>query len=119
MDCFVLQMLLCFRLQYFHSLSLYFVMIPFWVLATVSVADMFKGLVATHRSAWLTLCGAEDVHGAEQWLWVTEDTRSTDLFDGFLEVELPAFSHSNIQRTRMALLWMVAYQQTDGSFEWT
>ncbi|KAK7091676.1 transmembrane protein 60-like [Littorina saxatilis] len=45
----IFQVLLCLRLQYLPSFPLYFVMIPFWILATVSAGDMFRGLVATHR----------------------------------------------------------------------
>ncbi|KAK7489383.1 hypothetical protein BaRGS_00019327 [Batillaria attramentaria] len=45
----VFQVLLCLKLQYVQSLSLYFVMIPFWILATGAAGDIFKGLVLINR----------------------------------------------------------------------
>ncbi|XP_076457105.1 transmembrane protein 60-like [Babylonia areolata] len=43
------QLLLCLRLEYIASMSLYYIMIPFWILTTVSAVDIFRGLVNVHR----------------------------------------------------------------------
>ncbi|XP_025089989.1 transmembrane protein 60-like [Pomacea canaliculata] len=39
------QVLLCLKLQYMQYMSMYFVMIPFWVLTLGTSVDLFTGLV--------------------------------------------------------------------------
>lgn len=43
---FAFQVILCLKLEYFHNLASYYVLIPLWILLVAVSADIFHSLVA-------------------------------------------------------------------------
>lgn len=46
------QVLLCLKNEYFNTIPLYYVMIPFWTLMVGSTGDIFAGLLSSNYRRW-------------------------------------------------------------------
>lgn len=46
---FLFEILLCLKLQFFPTLPVYFVMIPFWILLAIMINALVRNLIASAR----------------------------------------------------------------------